>query len=52
MGLTFALLRDRRAMGLTVLFGAVIPIGDAIVVIRNSPTPLLYLPLHVACRST
>jgi hypothetical protein len=47
LALTFALLRDRRGMGLCLLFGAVIPLGDAIVVTRNSPTPLLYLPLHV-----
>lgn len=47
LGLTFALLRDRRGMGLSLLFGAIIPIGDAIVVTRNSPTPLAYLPLHV-----
>jgi hypothetical protein len=47
LGLTFAFLRDRRAMGLTLLFGAIIPIGDAIVVFRNSLTPLSYLPLHI-----
>jgi hypothetical protein len=45
--LSFALLRDSRAMGLSLLFGSLIPIGDAIVVLRNSPTPLMYLPLHV-----
>ena len=53
LALTFALLRDRRAMGLCLLFGALIPIGDAIIVIRHSPNPLLYLPLHaggaIAC---
>jgi hypothetical protein len=47
LALTFALLRDRRAMGLTLLFGALIPVGDAIVVLRNSPTPITYLPLHL-----
>ncbi len=47
LALTFTLLRDSRAMGLSFLFGALIPIGDAIVVIRNSSTPLAYLPLHV-----
>jgi hypothetical protein len=47
LALTFALLRDRRAMGMTLLFGALIPIGDAIVVLRNSPSPLTYLPLHL-----
>jgi hypothetical protein len=47
LALTFALLRDRRAMGLSLLFGALIPVGDAVVVLRNSPAPLLYLPLHL-----
>ena len=47
LALTFALLGDRRAMGLVLLFGAIIPIGDAIVVLRNSAKPLTYLPLHV-----
>jgi hypothetical protein len=47
LALSFALLRDRRAMGLSLLFGAVIPAGDAIVVLRNSATPWEYLPLHV-----
>jgi hypothetical protein len=47
LALSFALLRDRRAMGLSLLFGSLIPIGDAIVVWRHSPTPLIYLPLHV-----
>jgi hypothetical protein len=46
LALTFAILRDRRAMGLTLLFGAVMPIGDALVILRNSPAPLTYLPLH------
>jgi hypothetical protein len=45
--LTFSLLRDRRAVGLSLLFGAIIPMGNAIVVLRNSPTPLAYFPLHV-----
>lgn len=45
--LAFTLLRDRRAVGLCLLFGAIIPIGDAIVVLRNSPAPMHYLPLHV-----
>jgi hypothetical protein len=44
--LAFALLRDRRAVGLCLLFGAIIPIGDGIVVLRDSPTPLEFLPLH------
>jgi len=46
LALVFTLLRDRRAMGLTVLLGAVIPIGDGIVVLLHSPTPFTFLPLH------
>lgn len=46
LALVLALLRDRRALGLTVLLGAVIPIGDGIVVLRHSPTPMQFLPLH------
>ncbi len=51
--LVFTLLRDRRAVGLCVLLGAIIPLGDGIVVLRHSATPLAFLPLHwggmVAC---
>lgn len=47
VGLSFALLRDRRAMGLCLLFGAIIPLGDAAVVFRNGATPWMYLPLHL-----
>jgi hypothetical protein len=46
LALAFTLLRDRRAMGLTVLLSAIIPIGDGIVVLVHSPTPLKFLPLH------
>jgi Domain of unknown function (DUF4267) len=45
--LTFTLLRDRRSVGLCLLFGAITPIGDAIVVLRQSPSPLESLPLHL-----
>ena len=45
--LTFVLLRDRRAVGLCLLCGAIIPAGDALVVLRSSPAPLDYLPLHL-----
>jgi hypothetical protein len=45
--LTFTLLRDRRAIGLCLLFGAIIPVGDAIVVLRHSPNPPESLPLHL-----
>jgi len=47
LALSFALLRDKRAMGLCLLFGAIIPAGDAIVVLQNSATPWEYLPLHL-----
>jgi hypothetical protein len=45
--LTFTLLRDGRALGLSLLFAAIIPLGDAVVVLRHSPNPLEYLPLHL-----
>ena len=45
--LIFALLRDRRAVGLCLLCGAIIPVGDAVVVLRNSPQPWAFLPLHM-----
>jgi hypothetical protein len=45
--LIFALLRDRRAVGLCLLCGAIIPVGDAVVVLRNSPQPWAFLPLHL-----
>jgi hypothetical protein len=45
--LIFTVLRDRRAVGICLLCGAIIPLGDAVVVIRHSPTPLEYLPLHL-----
>jgi hypothetical protein len=44
--LAFVLLRDRRAVGLCLLFGAIIPIGDGIVVLRNGVTPMDFLLLH------
>ncbi len=51
--LVFTLLRDRRAVGLCLLLGAIIPLGDGIVVLRHSTTPLMFLPLHwggvIAC---
>ena len=46
--LTFTLLHDRRAVGLCLLFAVMIPVGDAIVVLRNSPSPLQHLPLHLS----
>jgi hypothetical protein len=53
LALAFTLLRNRRAVGLSVLFGAIIPAGDGIVVLTSSPTPWQHLPLHwggaVAC---
>ena len=51
--LIFVLLCDRRAVGISILGGAIIPIGDGIVVLRHSSTPLEFLPLHwggaIAC---
>jgi hypothetical protein len=44
--LAFALLRDRRAVGLCLLLGAIIPLGDGMVVLENSPTPWQFLPVH------
>ena len=46
VALVFALLRDRRAAGLGVLLGALIPLGDALIVWTKSPTPLQFLPFH------
>jgi Domain of unknown function (DUF4267) len=46
LALVFALLRDRRAAGLCVLLGALIPLGDALIVWTRSPTPLQFLPFH------
>jgi hypothetical protein len=46
LALAFALWRDRRAVGLSVLFGAIIPTGDGFVVLMSSPTPAQHLPLH------
>lgn len=46
LALAFALLRDRRAMGLTVFLTGIIPVGDGIIVLLKSPTPLQFLPLH------
>jgi hypothetical protein len=40
LALTFALLRDRRAMGLSLLFGALIPVGD------GRHRGVQYKPLH------
>ncbi len=47
-GLTvaFALRRDRRAVGLTVLVGTLIPVGDGLVALRHSPAPWRCVPLH------
>jgi hypothetical protein len=47
LALAFTLLHDRRALGLCLLFAAIIPVGDAVVVLRHSPSPLEHLPLHL-----
>jgi hypothetical protein len=44
--LVFALLRDRRALGFIILGGAIVPVGDGLVVLLHSPRPLEFLPLH------
>jgi hypothetical protein len=44
--LVFALLRDRRAVGLSILLGALIPLGDGLIVLAKGPSPLAFLPLH------
>jgi hypothetical protein len=46
LALVFALLRDRRAVGLCALLGAIIPLGDGMIVLRNGPAPAPFLPLH------
>ncbi len=46
LAVAFALLRDRRAMGVTVLLGSIIPLGDGIVVLLHSSSPWRFLPLH------
>ena len=44
--LVCALLRDRRAVGLCVLLGAIIPAGDGLVALSHSPTPMRFVPIH------
>ena len=44
--LVFTLLRDRRAVGVAILLGTIIPLGDGFTVLKYSPTPLRFLPLH------
>jgi hypothetical protein len=46
LALVFALLRDRRAVGLCALLGAIIPLGDGMIVLRDGPAPAPFLPLH------
>ena len=49
----FAALRRRVAVGVTVLVGAVIPIGDGLTVLRYGPRPAAFMAMHwgsaVAC---
>ena len=42
----FALIRDRRAVGVTVLVGTVIPFGDGCVALRHAPSPLPFVAMH------
>jgi hypothetical protein len=44
--LVLALLRDKRAVGIILLVATIIPIGDGLIVLRNSPAPWHFLPLH------
>ncbi len=44
--LAFAMLGDRRALGVTFLLGSVIAGGDGAIALRHSPAPLRVLPLH------
>lgn len=44
--LAFTLLRDRRALGYSVLLGAIIPLGDGFMVLLHGPSPLPYVVMH------
>ena len=44
--LTFALLRDRRALGISLACTSVIAVGDGVIALRNSPDPKRVLPVH------
>ncbi len=46
MFLSFAALRDRRALGIAALFSSVVAVGDGTIALRHSPAPLRVLPLH------
>ena len=53
LGLVFALLKERHALGLLALVGTLIPIADGLIVVTNGPSALPYVLLHwgsaVAC---
>lgn len=44
--LSFALLRDRRALGVSLACTSAIAVGDGIIALRNSPDPKRVLPVH------
>ena len=44
--LAFALLGDRRAVGVAALAGAAIPVGDGLTVLRHGPSPRPFVALH------
>ncbi len=46
MFLAFAMLGDRRALGVTTLLSSVVAIGDGSVALRHGPAPAKVLPIH------
>ena len=44
--LTFALLGDRRALGVSLACTSAIAVGDGVIALRNSPDPKRVLPVH------
>ena len=44
--LSFALLRDRRALGISLACTSAIAVGDGVIALRNGPDPKRVLPVH------
>lgn len=44
--LTFSLLRDRRALGVSAALGSAIAVGDGVIALRHGPDPIRVLPVH------
>ncbi len=42
----FSLLRDRRALGVTLALGSGIAVGDGVIALRHGPDPKRVLPIH------